>query len=64
MNNIAPMKNCPGGCKVPKLDTGVHEMPLEKTKNILKEILYYKEILTCDPLIYSMDHPKCIVSIQ
>ena len=24
MNNLAPMKNCPGGARLPKLDAGVH----------------------------------------
>ena len=27
-----------------------------------KNIQYYLGIITCDPLIYTMDHPKIIVS--
>ena len=27
-----------------------------------KEIQFYLEIITCDPLIYTMDHPKLVVS--
>ena len=29
-----------------------------------KEIQFYLEIMTCDPLIFTMDHPKFIVSSQ
>ena len=29
-----------------------------------KEIQYYLEVLTCDPAIYTMDHPIFIVSNQ
>ena len=29
-----------------------------------KEIQFYLEIITCDPLMYTMDLPKSIVSIK
>ena len=36
-----------------------------KTKRSLRERnLFYLEIITCDPSIYTMDHPKFIVSNQ
>ena len=34
-----------------------------KTKQYsVKEIQFYLRIITCDPLIYTLDHPKLIVS--
>ena len=36
-----------------------------KTKTIFREkIQFHLEIITCDPWIYTMDHPKFIVSNQ
>ena len=44
-----------------------HQSPrclLRQKQSSEKEIQFYFEIITCDPLIYTMDLPKFIVSIQ
>ena len=52
-----------GGC------TGSSESTLVKMPHYWKshaaaQILFYLENTTCDPFIYTMDHPKLIVSYQ
>ena len=37
---------------------------LRQKQSSEKEIQFYLKILACDPLIYTMDHPKFIVSNQ
>ena len=37
---------------------------LRQKQSSEKEIQFYFEIITCDPLMYTMDLPKFIVSIQ
>ena len=37
---------------------------LRQKQSSEKEIQFYFEIITCDPLIYTMDLPKLIVSTQ
>ena len=49
------------------LHAAFHQGPhclLRKEQSLDKEIQFYLEIITCDPSIYTMDHPKSIVSNQ
>ena len=42
---------------------GLHNL-LRQKRSSEKEIQFYLEIITCNPSIYTMDHPKFIVSNQ
>ena len=42
---------------------GLHCL-LRQKRSSEKEILFLREIITCDPSIYTMNHPKFIVSNQ
>ena len=41
---------------------GLHCL-LSKNQSSEKEIQYYFEIITCDPLIYTMDHPESFLTL-
>ena len=49
------------------LNVAFHQGPhclLRQKQSSEKEIQFYFEMITCDPLMYAMDLPKFIVSIQ
>ena len=37
---------------------------IRQTRSSEKEIQFYLEIITCDPLIHTINHFKCVVSSQ
>ena len=41
---------------------GLHCLPRQKCTS--EKEIYFLEIITCDPSIYTMEHPKFIVSNQ
>ena len=43
-------------------DQDLHCLLRQSPSSKKKIDMYYLEIITCDPLIYTMDHPKIIVS--
>ena len=43
---------------------GLHYLLIQKKQSSEKKIQFYLEIITCDPSIYTMKHPKFIVSYQ